>query len=47
MIADDSIDKLEQTWGVGQRASGTRCREEQWKAPTDCPGWNVQDNVAT
>jgi uncharacterized protein (TIGR03083 family) len=25
---------------------GEQLSEEQWKMPTDCPGWSVQDNVS-
>lgn len=40
-----SIDNLEQTW----RSLATVCEElteRQWKRPTGCPGWSVQDNIS-
>ena len=40
-----SIDNLAATW----RSLDELCSdltEEQWKTPTGCPGWTVQDNVA-
>jgi uncharacterized protein (TIGR03083 family) len=43
--ADDSIDKLEQVWGAVS-AVGHTLSEEQWSAPTDCPGWDVKDHVS-
>lgn len=41
----DTIAKLEQVW----RSIDKLCEpftEREWKLPTDCPGWTVQDNVA-
>jgi uncharacterized protein (TIGR03083 family) len=43
--ASPSIDHLEQTW----RSLLDVCEdltEEQWRLPTGCPGWSVQDVVA-
>jgi uncharacterized protein (TIGR03083 family) len=43
--ASPSIDNLEATW----RSLLELCAdlsEEEWKRPTGCPGWSVQDNVA-
>lgn len=40
-----SIDHLEMTW----RSLLELCddlTEDEWKTPTGCPGWSVQDNVA-
>lgn len=39
------VDALEETWrGI---ADVTRdLTDDQWKLPTGCPGWTVQDNVA-
>lgn len=40
-----SIDNLDVTW----RSVIDLCEtlsEEEWKRPTGCPGWSVQDNVA-
>ncbi|WP_089940877.1 maleylpyruvate isomerase family mycothiol-dependent enzyme [Candidatus Entotheonella palauensis] len=46
-MAQDSgtMAKLEQVW----RSIETLCEsftEREWKLPTDCPGWTVQDSVA-
>lgn len=43
--ASPSIEHLEATWAsiVDLCADLT---EDQWKTPTGCPGWTVQDNVA-
>lgn len=43
--ASPSIENLERTW----RSLIELCEpltEEEWKRPTGCPGWSVQDNVA-
>lgn len=43
--ASPSIDHLEQTW----RSIDSLCSdltEEEWKRPTGCPGWSVQDQLA-
>ncbi len=43
--ASPSIDHLEQTW----RSLIDVCSdlsEEEWKRPSGCPGWSVQDNVS-
>jgi uncharacterized protein (TIGR03083 family) len=40
-----AIDHLERTW----RSLTELCRsldEDDWKRPTGCPGWSVQDNVS-
>lgn len=45
MSASPSIDHLEHTW----RSLVELCSsltEEEWKQPTGCPGWSIQDNVA-
>jgi uncharacterized protein (TIGR03083 family) len=39
------VDKLEMVW----RSIDTLCTsltEPDWKLPTDCPGWSVQDNLS-
>jgi uncharacterized protein (TIGR03083 family) len=39
------VDKMEHVW----HSISTLCTdltEPQWKTPTDCPGWSVQDQVA-
>jgi uncharacterized protein (TIGR03083 family) len=38
------VDMLEQVWG-SMIDLGASLDEEQWKAPTDLPGWTVQDNL--
>jgi len=43
--ASPSVDHLEQTW-ASLLALCEDLTEEDWKAPTGCPGWSVQDNVA-
>ncbi|MDQ1466507.1 MAG: hypothetical protein QOH10_922 [Actinomycetota bacterium] len=39
------VDALADVWGSLQRL-GAELDETQWKLPTDCPGWSVQDNLA-
>ena len=40
-----SIDHLEQLWrSLLELCTGLT--EEEWKRPTGCPGWSVQDNVS-
>lgn len=44
-IPTDSIDQLEDTW----YAIADLCEdltEQEWKLPTDLPGWTVQDNLS-
>jgi uncharacterized protein (TIGR03083 family) len=36
---------LDEVWGSIE-AFGAGLDEREWKAPTECPGWSVQDNVA-
>ncbi len=39
------VDNMEQVW----RSIADLCSpltEEQWKTPTECPGWSVQDQVS-
>ena len=45
--ADDSahVDRLEEVWSSTARL-GDSLSEADWKAPTECPGWSVQDNLA-
>jgi uncharacterized protein (TIGR03083 family) len=45
VIPTDTIDTLVAVW----RSVSELCApftETQWKLPTDCPGWTVQDNVS-
>ena len=39
------VDALADVWASMQRL-GDELDEAQWKLPTDCPGWTVQDNLA-
>lgn len=45
MIPTDTIDKLEAIWR-STSALGADLDEQEWKLPTDLPGWTVQDNLA-
>jgi uncharacterized protein (TIGR03083 family) len=40
-----SIDNLESTWTSIDALCST-LSEDQWKLPTGCPGWSVQDNLS-
>ncbi len=45
MSDQELVDCMDQVW----RSIATLCSgftETQWKAPTDCPGWSVQDQLA-
>jgi uncharacterized protein (TIGR03083 family) len=43
--ASPSIELLERTWrSIVDLCDGLA--EEEWKTPTGCPGWTVQDNVS-
>jgi uncharacterized protein (TIGR03083 family) len=39
------VDRLEEVWG-STATLGDILTEAEWKAPTECPGWSVQDNLA-
>jgi uncharacterized protein (TIGR03083 family) len=39
------VDALADVWSSMQEL-GADLDEAQWKLPTDCPGWTVQDNLA-
>ena len=44
--SDDAVvDALADVWSSLQQL-GAELGEAQWKLPTDCPGWTVQDNLA-
>lgn len=44
MSDQEIVDKLEHVWqSIAELCSGLT--EEQWKTPTDCPKWSVQDHV--
>lgn len=45
MIPHQQIDTLEATF-LSLSNLGRQLSEEQWKLPTDCPGWSVQDNLS-
>jgi uncharacterized protein (TIGR03083 family) len=45
VIPTATIDALEQCWQSLASVIGS-LSEAQWKAPTDLPGWSVQDNLA-
>jgi uncharacterized protein (TIGR03083 family) len=45
MIPTDTIAKLDATW-ISLSALGASLSEEEWKTPTDLPGWTVQDNLS-
>jgi uncharacterized protein (TIGR03083 family) len=40
----DLVDRLEEVW-ASIDSMCANLTEEQWKTPTDLPGWSVQDNV--
>jgi uncharacterized protein (TIGR03083 family) len=47
MASEDQalVDKMEAVWrSIDELCSDLS--EEQWKTPTDCPGWSVQDNLS-
>jgi uncharacterized protein (TIGR03083 family) len=39
------VDRLEEVWRSIDEL-GHALTETEWKTPTECPGWSVQDNVA-
>lgn len=39
------VDRLEEVW-TSIAGLGDSLTETDWKAPTECPGWSVQDNLA-
>lgn len=39
------VDRMEAVWGSISELCGT-FTETEWKTPTDCPGWSVQDQVS-
>ena len=43
--ASPSIENLERTWRSLDELCAT-LSEQEWKRPTGCPGWTVQDNIA-
>ena len=45
MIPTDTIDKLAACF-ASLSELGAQLTESEWKTPTDCPGWTVQDNLS-
>ena len=45
MIPHDTIDKLALCF-TSLSELGAQLTEAQWKLPSDCPGWTVQDNLS-
>ena len=45
MTSSTSIDNLDTTWRSLLELCGS-LTEDEWKRPTGCPGWSVQDQVA-
>jgi uncharacterized protein (TIGR03083 family) len=45
MIPIQHIETLEATFSSLSNL-GRQLSEDQWKLPTDCPGWSVQDNLS-
>ena len=45
MIPHDTIDKLALCF-ASLSELGAQLTKAQWKLPTDCPGWSVQDNLS-
>jgi uncharacterized protein (TIGR03083 family) len=45
MIPHETIDKLALCF-ASLSELGSQLSEAQWKFPTDCPGWSVQDNLS-
>jgi uncharacterized protein (TIGR03083 family) len=39
------VDRLDEVWS-SVAGLGDSLAEADWKAPTECPGWSVQDNLA-
>ena len=45
MSDQDTVAHMEQVWSAIIALCST-LTEREWKTPTDCPGWTVQDQVA-
>jgi uncharacterized protein (TIGR03083 family) len=45
MSDQDLVDKLERVW-TSIADLGSTLTETEWKTPTDCPHWSVQDHVS-
>jgi uncharacterized protein (TIGR03083 family) len=44
-LRDDTIGKLEHVWS-SLSALGASLTPDEWRLPTDCPGWNVKDQFS-
>ena len=45
MSSHEVVDNMERVWGSIAGLAST-FTETDWKTPTDCPGWSVQDQVS-
>ena len=45
MSGQELVDKMERVWGSIAGLAST-FTESDWKTPTDCPGWSVQDQMS-
>ena len=45
MSDQETVANMERVWQA-IIALGSTFTEQEWKTPTDCPGWTVQDQVA-
>ncbi|MGQ4810081.1 hypothetical protein NKDENANG_03527 [Candidatus Entotheonellaceae bacterium PAL068K] len=45
MSDQEVVDKMEGVWRSIEELSAT-LTEDDWKTPTDCPGWSVQDQLS-
>ena len=45
MSGQELVDKMEKVWGSIAGLART-FTETEWKTPTDCPGWSVQDQIS-
>src|SRR5262245_66295524 len=45
MSDPETVANMERVWQA-IIALGATFTEQEWKTPTDCPGWTVQDQVA-
>ncbi len=44
-MSQDVVDKMERVWRTID-ALCSNLTEPEWKTPTDCPGWSVQDQLS-
>lgn len=45
MLDEETISKYQQVWNSIEKLCES-FTEQEWKMPTECPGWTTQDNVA-